>query len=347
MVFSSTQGPVTQVELGSTYGALFIGAIIAAILFGLTNVQVFIYFQTHRDTGRTFFKLVVLLLWTLDAFHLIFIVHCIYYYLVTHFANIGALTEIVWSFKLQIIFDVPIIHGVQLLYAHRIWTVSKGRSRVLPITAGIFAVLSSSLSIPLLWALFQCHLFSDLIRVEWATYMALTVISCGDVLNASLLCYLLATSRTGFFITDSFIQKLMGLIIETGCLTSVCSMTAIITCAVMPKNYVFLSLECLLAKLYVNSFIALLNSRYYLQAKRDSTISFNSNVRHSVYLSERYFPSSQDERLKGEHFDHADNEVTVHPARPVQSGSCVGVDETEATASACGDSRKTSYLEFV
>lgn len=58
----------------------------------------------------------------LDAFHLIFIVHCIYYYLVTHFANIGALTEIVWSFKvsfscsfcyhidklvqLQIVFDV-------------------------------------------------------------------------------------------------------------------------------------------------------------------------------------------------------------------------------------------------
>lgn len=28
-------------------------------LFGLTNVQAFIYFQTHRDTGRTFFKLVV------------------------------------------------------------------------------------------------------------------------------------------------------------------------------------------------------------------------------------------------------------------------------------------------
>ncbi|KAG1893896.1 uncharacterized protein F5891DRAFT_741133 [Suillus fuscotomentosus] len=178
-------------------------------------------------------------------------------------------------------------------------------------------------------------------------YMVLTVISCGDVLNVSLLCYLLATSRTGFSITNSSIQKLTGLIIETGCLTSVCLMTAIITCAVMPKNYVFLSLECLMAKLYVNSFIALPNSRYYLQANRDSTISSKSNVRHSVYLSERYLPSSQDERLEGEHFDHADNEVTVHPARPIQAGSCVSVDETEATASTCDDSRKISYLELV
>ncbi|KAG1852379.1 hypothetical protein C8R48DRAFT_724675, partial [Suillus tomentosus] len=191
---------------------------------------------------------------------------------------------------------------------------------------------------------FQCHLFSDLIRVEWATYMVLTVISCGDVLNASLLCYLLATSRTGFSITDSSIQKLTGLIIETGCLTSSESR---LQCAVMPKNYVFLSLECLMAKLYVNSFIALLNSRYYLQANRDSTVSSKSNVRHSVYLSERYLPSSQDERLEGEHFNHADDEVTVHPARPIQAGSCVSVDETEATVSTCGDSRKISYLELV
>lgn len=28
-------------------------------LFGVTNVQTFIYFQTHKDTGMTFFKLIV------------------------------------------------------------------------------------------------------------------------------------------------------------------------------------------------------------------------------------------------------------------------------------------------
>ncbi|KAG1811997.1 hypothetical protein EV424DRAFT_1419262 [Suillus variegatus] len=115
----------------------------------------------------------------------------------------------------------------------------------------------------------------------------------------------------------------------------------------MPKNYIFLSLECLLAKLYVNSFIALLNSRYYLQANRDSTISSKSQVRHSVYLSKRYFPSPQEERLEGEHFNHADIEVTAHPTQPIQAGSCVSVDETEATASTCGHSGKTLYLEFV
>jgi len=38
---------------------------------------------------------------TLDTLHLFLIVHCIYYYLVAHYADISVLTEIVWSFKVS------------------------------------------------------------------------------------------------------------------------------------------------------------------------------------------------------------------------------------------------------
>ncbi|KAG0696392.1 hypothetical protein DFH29DRAFT_951374, partial [Suillus ampliporus] len=40
-----------------------------------------------------------------------------------------------------------------------------------------------------------------------------------DIVIALSLCYLLATSRTGFSSTDSLIIRLMGYIINTGCLT--------------------------------------------------------------------------------------------------------------------------------
>jgi hypothetical protein len=75
---SSAQDLLPQVDLGNTFGALFIGVALSAVfvnyfltmrsilnicrcnsLFGLTNVQIFIYFQTHRDTKMTFFKLIV------------------------------------------------------------------------------------------------------------------------------------------------------------------------------------------------------------------------------------------------------------------------------------------------
>jgi len=45
----------------------------------------------------------------LDAIHLALIIHCVYYYLVTNYANINALTEIVWSLKLQIVFEVSLV----------------------------------------------------------------------------------------------------------------------------------------------------------------------------------------------------------------------------------------------
>ncbi|OJA19995.1 hypothetical protein AZE42_05639 [Rhizopogon vesiculosus] len=67
------------------------------------------------------YKLVVIWLWMLDALHLALITHCVYYYLVANYANISVLTEIVWSFKLQIVIDIIIVFGVHVLYVYRIW----------------------------------------------------------------------------------------------------------------------------------------------------------------------------------------------------------------------------------
>ncbi|KAG0697040.1 hypothetical protein DFH29DRAFT_173641 [Suillus ampliporus] len=323
---SSTQDLIPQLNLGSTFGALFIGVIIAAILFGATNVQAFVYFQTHRDAGRTFYKVVVIGLWILDALHLALIVHCVYYYLVNNYANINALTEIVWSFKLQIAIDVPIISGVHFLYGYRIWIVSKGRSRAFPITAGIIVTISSGVAIALLWAIYQCHVFTDLIKIAWSTYMTLVTVTLIDLIIASSLCYLLATSRTGFSSTDSLITKLMGYIINTGCLTSICSMAVIITCATMPRNFIFLSIEFLEAKLYVNSFLALLNASYYLQPDTDTIDSSEFRMRHAVYRPELHVRGSQDEELQASRknmFKDPDDKVahatrSVTPQRPIE-----------------------------
>ncbi|KAG0697095.1 hypothetical protein DFH29DRAFT_165793 [Suillus ampliporus] len=252
--FATSLDAIPQLDLGDTYGALFIGVILATLLFGVTNVQAFIYFQTHKGTGMTFYKLVVICLWTLDALHLALITDGIYYYLVTNYANIAALPELVWSAKLQIPVDLFIIWGVHLLYVRRIWIVSRGRSRALPVIVGIIVVLGSGVAISDIWAVYQCQIFADLSKHEWAPYLTLGTISFLDILIASSLCYLLATSRTGFSSTDSFVTKIMGYTISTGCITSIFSLTAIITCAVMPTNFIFFGLEFLVSKCMTKAF---------------------------------------------------------------------------------------------
>ncbi|KAG1808926.1 uncharacterized protein BJ212DRAFT_1381520 [Suillus subaureus] len=315
---SSAQDAIPQLNLGNTFGALFIGVVLAAVLFGLTNVQAFIYFQAHKSAaGITFFKLVVTWLWIFDALHLALTVHCVYYYLVTNYANFGVLTEIVWSLKLQLVINIFIIPMVHLLYVHRIWKVSKGRSRVLPaIALCIVVVLSSGVAIPLVWAQYKVNLFKDLVGIEWSTYLSLGAATFVDFLIASSLCYLLATSRTGFSSTDSFITKLVGYTISTGCLTSVCSMSIIITCAVMPTTFIFIGLQFLVTKLYVNSFIAFLNARYYMQAN----VIINSPQfyeRHGVYHPELHISASQDEEFQKSQKDPEDE--VLHTAQPIQT----------------------------
>ncbi|KAG2117407.1 hypothetical protein BD769DRAFT_1641961 [Suillus cothurnatus] len=345
---SSAQDAIPQLDLGNTFGALFIGVVLAAVLFGLTNVQAFIYLQAHKSAGITFFKLVVVWLWTFDALHLALTIHSVYYYLVTNYANFSVLTEIVWSLKLQLIINILIIPMVHLLYVHRIWKVSKGRSRILPAIAlvglrsgfnclfvllihcqGIVVVLSSGVAIPLVWAQYKVNLFKNLVGIEWSTYLSLGAATFVDFLIASSLCYLLATSRTGFSSTDSFITKLVGYTISTGCLTSICSMSIIITCTVMPKTFIFIGLQFLVTKLYVNSFIAFLNARYYMQANVivDSPQFYE---RHGVYHPELHVSASQDGEFQKSQKDPKDD--VLHITQTVQAamvGGYVIVDGRE------------------
>ncbi|KAG0693622.1 hypothetical protein DFH29DRAFT_1073197 [Suillus ampliporus] len=250
---SSTQDLIPQLHLGSTFGALLICATIAAILFGVTNIQAFVYFQTHRDTGRTFYKLVVI--------------------------GLCALTEIVWSFKLQIVIDVPIIYGVHLQQG-TIKSFLYNSSSGTFVTSKYFSLDlkdPSGVAITLLWAIYQCHVFTDLIKTVWSTYMTLGTITSVDFMIASSLCYLLATSRTGF--SSGLVE----------------------------------------IQVYVNSFLALLNASYYLRPNASTIDSSESRMRHAVYHSDLHVRGPQDEELQASWknmFKYPDDKV-AHPTRSV------------------------------
>ncbi|KAG1793217.1 hypothetical protein EV424DRAFT_376411 [Suillus variegatus] len=313
---SSAQDAIPQLDLGNTFGALFIGVILAAVLFGLTNVQAFIYLQAHRNAGITFFKLVITWLWISDALHLALTIHCVYYYLVNNYANFGVLTEIVWSLKLQLVISALIVPMVHLLYVHRIWKISEGRSRVLPaMSLGMVLVLTSVVVIPLAWEQYRVKFFEDLAKAMWSTYLSLGAATFIDIIITSSLCYLLATSRTGFSCTDSFITKLVGYTVSTGCLTSIFSVSIIITCAVMPTTFIFIGLQFLVTKIYVNSFIALLNARYYMQANAivDPPQLYEH---HGVYHQELHTSGPQDEEFHKSQGDPKDE--VLHITQPIQ-----------------------------
>ncbi|KAI0945363.1 hypothetical protein AcW1_001605 [Taiwanofungus camphoratus] len=118
-------------QLDSTYGAMLIGIFLSAILFGVTNLQMFIYFQRcSRDIIWN--KLAVCWLWLLDALHLAFCLHMVYWYFIINYDNPEELLYIVWSFKGQIILDSIVVISVHTLYVIRIWKLNAIVSRRRP-----------------------------------------------------------------------------------------------------------------------------------------------------------------------------------------------------------------------
>ncbi|OAX34898.1 hypothetical protein K503DRAFT_785446 [Rhizopogon vinicolor AM-OR11-026] len=334
--------PSTQrVDLGNTYGALFIGIILGAVLFGISNVQTFVYFHTRSKKGITFYALVVIFLWVLDALHLIVIVHCVYHYLVTDFSNISSLTEVVWSFKLHILFEcmlcIYIAYGkvfIPLSMDSLRLTMnlaSSGRSRIIPIAVVSAASTLASLRKvnPLLvhrrclkFRFFHClrldfvHLFSDFAKVQWITVTGLASVTLVDMLIASSLCYFLATSRTGFSSIDSFMSKLMGFAINTGILTRYYSFhpnSSLIPCLdfvqSMPKNFVFLSIQFLFPKRMPKAFF---ETGYY---------SINA-TRSPIDDQKQYRRTSKLRTIESSWMDSVctlpDDDV-LYPARPAQT----------------------------
>ncbi|KAG2357591.1 hypothetical protein BDR07DRAFT_1419928 [Suillus spraguei] len=275
---SSTQVTTDKLHVDprSTYGAFLIGCILTALLFGVTNIQAFIYVRTHAGRWTKFYKSIVLLLWTLDAMQLALTVHCVYYYLVTNFANTGALVEVVWSLRLQVAFNVLTVYMIHLLYSHRIWIVGRDRSVIFRIIPGIVVILSSGSSFILIYLVYN-HNPEDggFFMKRWSVFMGFSVATFLDVLVTCSLLYLLASFRTGMSNTDSLITRLICYTINCGCLTSICALASIIICAAMPHNLIFLSVQFLVGKLYINSYIALLNTGSYLaRSVPDATDSF-------------------------------------------------------------------------
>ncbi|KAK0445938.1 hypothetical protein EV421DRAFT_2034396 [Armillaria borealis] len=75
-------------SLGNSFGALFIGAIISAII---TNLQTLIYYKKYPNDSWLY-RYSVALFWVLDTLHVALGTHALYYYLIDMYGNfLGAL----------------------------------------------------------------------------------------------------------------------------------------------------------------------------------------------------------------------------------------------------------------
>ncbi|KAK0187538.1 hypothetical protein F5146DRAFT_1140954 [Armillaria mellea] len=271
-------------SLGTTIGAAYVGAMLSSLLFGITVLQVFIYYRDYPNDWQLY-RYSVGILWILDALHLSLTIHAIYHYTVDSFGDYAALGNIVWSYKLQILVNVIIIVFVQSLYAVRLWKFGRHFHRFLPwivifvVACGFVGVCEDLLLIDTeqyVKKREQCSCtkrsytitaFTGLASMDWAIDAAFATSTGIDFFISFAMCYYLHKSRSisEFSSTNSRLLVLMWFVLMSGLATSACSTIALITFIVLPNTLVFLGVEFLLTKLYVNSLLSMLNARKRLQ----------------------------------------------------------------------------------
>ncbi|KAG9126733.1 hypothetical protein FRC07_002173 [Ceratobasidium sp. 392] len=266
--------------LDSTFGATYIGVIVATFLYGIMTLQTYIYWGRYVHDS-TFDRLFVLTLWLLDTFQMVSISHMQYHYVINNYANPTALLYNNWSFNLLrktrlVLYVESFTHALVAIspfcpspplsspvsssvstppfHAHTILTHLKlavtkrvgSRFTTTRRTQMMGAIiLGFGLgAFAMVWVLGE---FGKFIKYNWLVGGWLGAAALGDVIIVYMLSTALMSQRTGFGRTDALINKLLRYTINTGLLTSLIAIVDVVTFCTM-NNLIHLGFNFMLGK---------------------------------------------------------------------------------------------------
>ncbi|KAL4265676.1 DUF6534 domain-containing protein [Pleurotus pulmonarius] len=295
--------PHLDLGLDSKLGAAFLGGIAAAIFYGITSVQTYIFFK-GSETDKRPLQVLILFLWILDTLHLALVTHGLYFYMVSNFAHPLALAAPSWSFLSQVYVTCISDLIVRGIFAHRVWLLSGKKYRYFSVSLiAIFSLLTATTGFVFASRVFALGSFRAFRPISWLMYTALSSGVAADFVITASLVTILFRSRTGFKRTDSLLNTLMLYTINTGLFTTICTGLCFITYVIWPAEFIFMGFYFCLSTLYLNALLATLNARSSLREKQYgvSTVplelsAWNTSSALSVHPTQA--PSSHDEILQ-------------------------------------------------
>ncbi|KAG2006684.1 hypothetical protein CC2G_014443 [Coprinopsis cinerea AmutBmut pab1-1] len=246
-------------QLTKTFGATTIATYLSSMMYGLTVYQTYRYFRRYTGDKLTI-KSLVGLLWIIDTLQTIFSIHFNYHYLVSHFNDPSEMVRSNWSFRLAVLLlsAPPLLSN--LFYVSRLWIIG---TRNLILLGTIMALVLTRFVFQMILAAkaWQHPIFTDYQPFLWMVRAYCGASLAADIILAFAFCWTLHKRRTGYKRTDSKIDLLMIYTINTGSLTSLLCLLSLMSILFMSGSFVYIGLHAILGKLYVNSVLAVLNSR--------------------------------------------------------------------------------------
>ncbi|KAI0760878.1 hypothetical protein BD413DRAFT_253457 [Trametes elegans] len=260
-------------------GALLIQLCFAYILYGMTVLQAFYYYQKYSTDKRTL-KYLVGAVCFLETAHTGFAMQILCAYLVAGFGNYENLENVTWGVGGTAICGVGVAVCVHGYYTWRIWIVS-GNSKLWTLVIGTFALARISFGTG---TFVQSYIYPQwaLLRNTTSTFVTFIGQSVAaalvDMLVAVCLSLYLTRDRH-FWSRDSegMVNRILLYAVNTGAITGVVSLSCVALFLVPNTGAAFFGMAMIQTKLYSNSLLGSLNARSHMRNKGSQPIRYSSS----------------------------------------------------------------------
>ncbi|OCH88848.1 hypothetical protein OBBRIDRAFT_794872 [Obba rivulosa] len=246
-----------------TMGALMLAMVFSSVLYGVTVLQTYQYYDGYTE-DPTYLKIFVAALWVLDTAQLVTVIHSNWWYLIANYGDLAALDIVPVSLAIEVGMTISIGVLVQSFFAYRVWYTS-GRHALIPLT--IICLTLATFSLGIFYAVNgqRNPVVEEIAKITWATVASLSCSMAADFLITGSLVYHLHRQRSGLRRTDKLINVLIVYTVNTGLLTSLAAMCTIILSKTLVGTQWQVIPYFLISKFYVNSTLATLNAREKLR----------------------------------------------------------------------------------
>ncbi|KAJ6483055.1 hypothetical protein DFH09DRAFT_1292065 [Mycena vulgaris] len=251
---SAPPDPTFDVHL--LYGPLLVGVLFNMILYGVLVAQQLTYLQTSHKNPR-WISILVWGVFFVETANTALDIGMIYEPLILHY---GALPiNLPTVFITQPICVMLVGFPIQLFFIWRIWNLTG--QNVIPFVIFVFSLVALGGG---LWTTVRIPSFAEFRRIP-LLHTSATVWLIGsagtDLCIAFSLAIALKRMKTGFAATDTVVDKIIRMTVQTGMLTALFSILDVVSFLTIASTTVNFMWNIPISKLYSNCLMSTLNAR--------------------------------------------------------------------------------------
>ncbi|KAJ7199954.1 hypothetical protein GGX14DRAFT_372671 [Mycena pura] len=245
-----------------SYGPMLVGVFFNMMLYGVLVGQVHTYFQVYRKDAL-WMRLFVAYLFVMETVNTALDITIMYEPLILRYGEKPVFFPTV--FMTEPLTLVLISAPIQVFFAWRMYTLIK--NWWLPAIVCVLALGNFGGGIWLSTRVQMLRLFAKKPLLHNPALMMFSASCAADIIIAVTLVRTLSSKKTGFLATDTVVDKIIRVTIQTGMATAILAILDIATFMTLPHQAVNFVWDLALSKLYSNCLLSSLNARNQLNAQ--------------------------------------------------------------------------------